>query len=238
MKRLILLSIAAAVGAANAAELYNNGPVVNGVGLSVLTPPSTTFGFGAQTTANNAVADDFTVAAGTHWNVTALDFYGYQTGSVGFSFQTASWSILAGDVNTVTVVASGVTALTDGGLQGYRVTSTTLTNTQRGIYQAQADVVDFGLDSGHYWLRWSLTGTLASGPWQPPTSDARTGNAAQSITGGAFNTLTEAGSGLTVELPFAVQGTVGLVPEPSSYVLMLCGGVLVAGLARRRRQNR
>jgi hypothetical protein len=237
MKRLVLLSIAAAAcGLANAAELYNNGPAVT-AGLSVLTSPATTFGFGDQTTAGNIVADDFTIGAGQTWNIQSLGFFGYQTGSTAFTFQQASWSVVSGSVNG-TVVASGVTNLTNGGLQGYRVTSTTLTNTQRGIYKAQADVTDFSLGAGQYWLTWSLTGSLASGPWQPPTSDARTGNAMQYTTAsGAFATLTDAGSLLTAELPFVINGTVAAVPEPSSYMLMLAGGLAMAGLVRRRRKQ-
>jgi len=235
--KLILLSLALAAAGSQAAELYNNGPVVGGNGLSVLTSPATTYGFGAGTNNSLRVADDFSIAAGTQWNISGLDFFGYQTGSTSFTFQQATWSVISGDLNSGTVVASGVSNVTNGGLQGYRVTEATLTNTQRGIYKAQADVTDFTLDAGQYWLTWSLTGSGVSGPWAPPTSDAREGNAAQSSAGGAFAGLIDAGSGLTAELPFAIQGAVVAVPEPSSYMLMLAGGLAVAGLARRRRKS-
>jgi len=243
MKRFALLTLAAAAaaisaGAAQAAELYNNGPVVNSSGKSILTSPATTLGLGNQTSVGNSVADDFTIAAGSSWNISSLDFFGYQTGSTSFTFQQATWAIHLGDANTGTIVASGVTSLTNGGLQGYRVTATTLTNTQRGIYKAQADVTDFTLGAGHYWLSWSLTGSLASGPWQPPVSDGRTGNAQQAVTNGAFATWTDAGSGLTAELPFVINGVAAAVPEPSSYALMLAGAALLLGVARRRRDIR
>lgn len=234
MKHLISLGLLAALGSTQAAELYNNGPVVDGTGLSVLTLPATTLGFGAQTTAGNAVADNFTVG-GAGWTVESLGFFGYQTGSTGFTFTDATWSVVLGDVNTGTVVASGTTAVSNGGLMGYRVSSTTLTNTQRGIYLAAADVPDFALSAGSYWLRWSLTGTLASGPWQPPTADARTGDAAQSTTGGAFVTLADAGSLLSVELPFVINGSVTAVPEPATSALMLLGAAGLLGALRRPR---
>ena len=47
--------------ASQAVTLFNNGPAVNGSGLSVLTLPASTFGFGAQAGSGNAVADNFVV---------------------------------------------------------------------------------------------------------------------------------------------------------------------------------
>jgi len=238
MKQLVVCGLAALFGSAQAATLFDSGPVVNAQGLSIIgggvSTTANTYGFGAQTASGNAVAEDFAVGSGG-WSVQGLTFYGYQTGSTAFTFTNATWSVVSGDVNTGTVVASGTTAVTSGGRVGYRVTSTTLTDTQRGIYAAVADVPDFSLGAGNYWLRWSLTGTLASGPWQPPTSDAAVGNAAQSTTNGAFVTLLEAGSSLNVTLPFTITGTVGVVPEPGTMALMLAGGVAAVGLARRRR---
>lgn len=237
MKKLAFLGLTAVAFGAQAAVIYNNGPVVDGTGLSVLTAPATTFGFGAQAASGNTVADDFTVPAGSIFNITSIDFFAYQTGSTSNTFQNATWSIVRGNVNTGTILASGTTALTNGGLAGYRVTSTTLTNTQRGIYRNGADIPDISLGAGTYWLTWGLTGTLASGPWQPPTSDARTGNAAQLTTtsGGLYVGVVDAGSLLTAEVPFALNGTITVVPEPASLALMLVGGLAVVGVARRKR---
>ena len=72
------------------AELWNNGPMIThptggfgGNAASVLQsatgPLLTTYGFGAQQTAGNSMADDFEVT-GT-WNLNTIKFYAYQTGS-------------------------------------------------------------------------------------------------------------------------------------------------------------
>jgi PEP-CTERM motif len=239
MKRLLVLSLLAAAGASQAAAIYNNGPVVpTPGGFSVLTAPRTTFGFGDQTASGNAVADDFVVPAGATWNISSIDFYGYQTGAVGFTFQQATWSVLAGDANTGTVIASGVTTVTNGGLVGYRSQTAAPTDTTRAIYSVQTDMPDFSLTGGTYWLRWSLTGSAASGPWQPPTSDNSVGNARQltSTSGGLYTTLVETGSGLTPTLPFALNGTItNPVPEPGTWAMMLAGAAGVLTMARRRR---
>jgi hypothetical protein len=59
------------------------------------------------------------------------------------------------------------------------------------------------------------------------------GNAVQSITNAAFAPVTDAGDTLGVEFPFLIQGS--LVPEPSTYAMLLAGLAAVASLARRRR---
>ncbi len=181
MKRCAILSIAlAAAGMSHAAEMYNNGPVVGNANRSMVVNGSNTYGYGADPGSALAVTDDFSVAAGQRWNVTAIDFFGYQTGANGFTFQEAIWSVVGDSPNSNAILFSGTTSLSNGGLQGYRVTSGTFNNNERGIYRAQADVADFSLDEGHYFLRWSLSGTAASGPWVPPVADGRTGNAGQS----------------------------------------------------------
>lgn len=234
MKHLISLALLAALGSAQAAELYSNGPAVQGTPpLSVIRVGGTLLGAGAQGAVPNLVADDFTVA-GAGWTVEGLSFFSYQTGAASvFTFSNVVWSVVSGDVSTGAVVASGTTAATNGGLQGYRVSSTTLADTNRAIFRVNLDVPDFNLAAGNYWLRWGLTGSLASGPWQPPTADGVFGNAQQSLSNAAFAGVVDAGDGLGVEFPFVIQGSV--VPEPGTWALMLAGGLAVAGLARRRR---
>ncbi len=233
-KTLLVLSLAALGGAAQAVELYNNGPVVDANGLSILTAPNTTFGLGVQVSAGNSVADDFTVTGGG-WNVESVSLYAYQTNATAFGFTSATWSIVSGSANGA-VVASGSVTPGNGGLEGYRVTSTTLTSTARGIYELQLDIPDINLAAGTYWLRWSLVGdSLFSGPWQPLTADNEVGNLEQSIGNGAFAPWADAGSGLGAEAPFALHGSV--VPEPGTYALMLAGLAGIAGWTRRRAQR-
>lgn len=237
MKRFAILSIAlAAASMSQAAEIYNNGPVVGDNGRSLIGPGQTTFGFSMNTASHSAVADDFVIAAGSRWTLSSIDFFGYQTGANGFTLQEATWSIVEASPNSPVVLASGTTALTNGGLAGYRVGSSAQANTTRGIYRAQADVADFSLDAGHYYLRWSLSGSAASGPWQAPVADWRSGNAGQSTGGAEFLKLVDGGSGLTVELPFALHGAISAVPEPATYGMLLGGLALVGFMARRRRQ--
>ena len=237
MKQLILtLMLSATPLVSQAALLYSNGPVVDGSGLSILAPTANVLGFGAQTNSANAVADDFSIAVGESWTITDLDFFGYQTGASSFTFESVNWSIVSGDINTGTVIASDTSLVTKGGLQGYRVTSSTTSDTNRGIYLANADINDLFLGAGDYWLRWSLTGSDSfSGPWVPVVSDARTGNAQQSTTG-LFNTLTDSGNQLTVELPFSVNGstTTNDVSAPSVLAIFGLGLLSLAGVRRRK----
>lgn len=238
MKKLLIASlVVAAAGGAQAQVLFSNGAAAAGTPpISVIRAGGSLLGAGAQASIPNLVGDNFSVT-GPGWNVSSLSFFGYQSFAAGaFTFTGASWSIISGDVNSGTVVASGTGApVTNGGLVGYRVTSTTLTNTDRAIFQVNVDIPDLTLAAGNYWLSWGLTGSLTSGPWQPPTADGVVGNAVQSLANGPFNPLVDGGDGLGVELPFMIMGSV--VPEPGTYALMLAGGLAIVAAARRRRQG-
>ena len=80
-----------------------------------------------------------------------------------------------------------------------------------------ANVVTIGttLPPGTYWLDWFAGGTLASGPWAPPVSvlgSTGTGNAMQSIAGGAFAPLIDVGP---QDLPFTIEGSASACGTPS-----------------------
>lgn len=236
MKKLLIAGLVAAAAGGAHAQLFNNGPVVDGAGLSILQAPSSTLGLASNP--SFAVAENFTVT-GPGWNVTSLDFFAYQTNATSFTFTGVTWSLIAGtNANAVgSTVASGTSAVTNGGLVGYRVTSTTLTSTARPIYRISADIPDVTLAPGSYFLTWSLAGSLVSGPFVPAVlGSVGTGNALSGpVAGGSFAVpLDTAGAPIVIDLPFAIQGSV--VPEPSTYALMIAGalGVLVA--TRRRRQ--
>lgn len=241
MKKLAIIAIAAVAGAASAV-VYENGPVTNGnsggVGgnqpNSILTAPESLFGFGCQTTAGNIMADNFTVT-GAGWNISRIAFYSYQTGATAFSFTGANLSIVTGsDPNLGTVVLNMTNAaVADDGFVGYRVTSTTLTNTTRPIFRVGVAAA-VNLAPGNYMLRWSLAGSLASGPWAPPVVPvpANGGNGWQAIANGAFAPAIDAGSTLRQDLPFRITYTA--VPEPAT---MLALGAGLAAIAARRRRK-
>lgn len=226
-----------AFGAAQAAELFSNGPVVNADGLSFVRSTGYLAASGAQVPAR--VGDDFTVS-GPGWNVNSLSFFLYQDFSFGeFTFSNVTWNIIAGDINGGSVVASGSAEPTNGGLKGYRTSPSAPGSTMRPIMQLDVEVPTITLAPGTYWLTWNAVGSQATSwsavPWQPPTSDGAAGNGVRSLDGASFFGVVDPGDNLGVEFPFVIQGS--LVPEPSAWALMVAGGLALSGVVRRRRTS-
>lgn len=210
-----------------------------GANVSVVQPPNTIFGFSGASNFNNSLADDFTVGAGQTWTVNSLRFYAYQSFTPTFPALLANVSLTGSDPNgAVLESASGVSVNQGpGGLVAYRVTPTTLTNTDRRIWEIEVPLATaWTIPSGNYFLRWSIS--VASGnlffPPIVPTNGG--GNGQQSLSGGAFAPVPDTGSGVIVEFPFLLVGTV--VPEPSTVILSGIAGVFAIVAVRKKRQAR
>lgn len=195
------------------------------------------FGFGAQTTSNNVMADDFEVGPGGLM-VTGITLFSYQTGATAPSITGASWAI--GSSATTSLSASSVTVSWydpngHGGI--FRENAGTTTDANRRIQRVDIDVADFFLDQGTYFLSFNLAGSLASGPWAPPnpTSNAAFGqNALQSTAGGSFaQAFVDASGTVGADLPFIIQGQP--VPEPASMAVLGLGAL---ALIRKRRAKK
>ncbi len=166
------------------AVIYDNGPLVThpgggagGADASALQDVSlglTIYGFGAQLSAGNRVADDFVVSYAGGWQIDTITFFTYQTGSgttstiTGLNLQiwngppNAGGTVVWGDTTT-NIMTSTIWS------NDYRVLEGTLTNADRPI-MAVVGTVGTVLPPGTYWLDWQFNGTLASGPWAPPVT--------------------------------------------------------------------
>ncbi len=207
---------------------YDNGPLVTHVGggaggadASRLQNSSllmSTLGFTASTAGAFRIADDFTVTA-PGWTVNTITYFGYQTGSTTTStFNTARTQIWSGAPNGGGSIVFGdlVTNrfLSTAWSNAYRDTETTVANNQRPIMATTA-TIGTSLVPGAYWTDFQLGGTLASGPFIPPTTvTGSTGpctpcNGLQ-WSGTAWVALNDTGSATTQDVKFVID----YVPVP------------------------
>lgn len=202
------------------AVLYNNGPIVTNAGqgpggsdVSLLeNPPLTLLGTGNNQAGAIYVADDFTIS-GNSWNITSMDFFGYQTNSTttstftGVYVQiwngqpgTAGATVVWGDRTTNRMSSTSWTNIYRG---------STLTNTARPVMKYVASTPGLTLTPGTYWVEFSATGTLTSGPWVPPITIAGTyitGNAIQEYLG-VWSPVDGAGGTANPQgVPFIING--------------------------------
>ncbi len=174
-----------------------------------------TYGFGAQVSNGNRVADDFTIG-GSGLAVTTITFFAYQNGSTTTStidqVNMRIWDgppndpgslVVFGDTTTNRLVSSTWTNI-------YRVRDDILTDNTRPIMTVVAEVNTF-LPPGTYWVDWQVNGTLTSGPWIPPvTILGQTGkpgaNALQYIGSGWGAVIDSGVAAAPQDLPFIVDG--------------------------------
>ncbi len=251
-RALFLASVAIFwVCCANAGVIYDNGPLITHPGggfggadaSAVQTALGfTTYGFGAQQSAGNRLADDFTVPGGG-WTIGSVILFVYQTNAptapstiTAITLQIwngppgAGGSVIWGDTTTNRLLSSGFSNI-------YRVLDTGLLATSRPIMQNTASL-GVSLGPGTYWLDWDFAGSgLYGGPFNPLVTilgQTTTGNARQYT--GAWANVSDLGTGTAQGLPFILEGSTGAIPEPSTFGLLAFGvGALVLMSRRRKR---
>ena len=183
--------------------LYDNGPIITHPGggnggndaSAVQTILSlNTYGFGAQISTGNSLAEDFTIPDFA-WRIAGFQFFTYQTGSTTTSTITelqvqiydgrpdSGGTVIWGDLATNRLTSTEW-------LNIYRVLDYNLQDSLRPIMSAEMEIMPpLVLPAGTYWIEFRLGGTLNVGPWVPPISiigQTSTGNAIQkTITGWA-----------------------------------------------------
>ena len=198
--------------------LYDNGSVFNIAGppmVSMLQDTSLgmdTYGFGAQVTANNRLADDFVLDTGA--DITSFDFYSYQTGAASATIDAvylqiydgqpgAGGSVVWGDLTTNRLLTVEL-------MNGYRQLESTPGDTSRRIQKVTANTTGLSLDAGIYWVEFTFGGTGTSGPWAPPitiTGNGTTGNALQYLgESGSFQPALDGGIATPQGVPFQIYG--------------------------------
>ncbi|AFL82653.1 hypothetical protein Aeqsu_3224 [Aequorivita sublithincola DSM 14238] len=203
------------------ALVYDNGPYFNIPGpppVSQLQDASllmSLYGFGAQFTADNRMADDFTLTA--DYDITSVDVYAYQTGATPPSITALYVQVWDGDpsgggasVIWGDLVTNVLDNVADSG--ALRQLESAPGDTSRKIQTATANTTGLSLTAGTYWIEYTFEGSGASGPWAPPiviTGTATTGNALQ-YTGasGLYNPAIDTGSGTPQGMPFVLFGDI------------------------------
>jgi hypothetical protein len=171
--------------------IYDNGPLQTGVGngfggantstLQTMTPNlGNIIGYGAQEIGPNRVADDFHISVGA--TINQVEVWAFQNPGTTVSSFTGLWvNITAGDPSTgappvpgspgftVNLYAGGLISHVFSGI--YRVVDTNLLNSAWPLIRIRCALPSpIVLGPGTYWITYSLTGTIASGPWIAPVT--------------------------------------------------------------------
>lgn len=203
MKKHLLLAFAALANLAMA-QTYSNGGLTTGSttnggtaapagftwsevqnNTGNTTESNTTAGYGgtqSSSTASYFIADDFTIPAGSTWEISQIEFYIYQSGYTGSTspYNTVRVNILDSDPSTGTATsvfgddttnrfASTSTA------NMYRVFNSTVPTTSapgttRQIWKVVANT-PVTLSSGTYWIKYQLQNSvMANAGFLPPVT--------------------------------------------------------------------
>jgi hypothetical protein len=176
------------------ATLFINGPLVNspGTGLDGADESILQSALGMTTLGSNinfndgfTIADDFVVDQ--KWEIETFEFFAYQTGSSNTSSFTGAFmriwdappngggEVIWGDMNVNLMIFTEFANI-------YRNSDGPGGATNRPVMHVVCETPELILFPGTYWVEYGLTGSLASGPWQPPVTindQTTTGNALQ-----------------------------------------------------------
>jgi Secretion system C-terminal sorting domain len=235
-KSLLVFIIAGSFFNGFSQQIYNNGdistgsPSTNGTAAptgytwSELQSPNTILGSGSAFnnagTSSFALADDFTVPAGEVWDLTSVDFYGYQTGYTGSTIpidalRVRIWNgdptlptstVVFGDMttNVLDVFASGEAFV-------YRTGPTP--GTTRKIWKFTAPTLT-SLPAGVYWIEYQVHAINDAGLFAPAvtvlgeTSNPDWNAKQRSIA--AWSNLIDTGSTFARAVSFQLNGTITL----------------------------
>ncbi len=117
------------------------------------------------------------VVPASGWNVDSLITYGYQTGSSTASTFTGLYCYIGADSSskpssTVVIGSKTTNAMVSSTFSNiYRLPNATapFTDATRPIMKMKSTLTGT-LAAGTYWVTWNATGSLASGPWNPPAT--------------------------------------------------------------------
>ncbi len=197
------------------------GAMANGADASWTKNGQGTWGPSCNNASGYRIADDFTLSAAT--TLTEIEVYAYQTGSTTTSTLTgmyatiydgapnAGGSIVWGDMTTNIMTATSFTNC-------YRGSDGETTATTRPIMAATATGLNIELEAGTYYLVWSLTGSLSSGPWAAPEALPGVGNSGNGLqyTSSGWTALIDASASTPYGGAFKLVGEGGNVVPPTN----------------------
>ncbi|MDG4946632.1 T9SS type A sorting domain-containing protein [Weeksellaceae bacterium KMM 9713] len=202
--------------------LYFNGPYWNVNGTpkkSVLESVAlgmNSIGSEAKAANNTTVADDFVL--NNDADITAIDLFAYQTGSITPSITSVFIQIWDGNPSQgASVIWGDLTTNVISGVSysgANRVVETDMEATNREIQKVTAATPGLSLTAGTYWIEYTFAGVGASGPYVPPVvilGETTTGNAIQrNVVDNEiyFVQTLDSGTGTPQGMPFILHGEI------------------------------